>query len=167
METIAFYWEPVIRIYGFQTVTGLSLALVDIDSSQMRQLGESFLSVGDEKGLFRSVFAQAGAMGFQVSILLDRQQVEAAVLHMESALGGADPISIVEPVDLISFQGPHFGDRYGVADAVFKALSAQSVPLLVSGFSGSFVYLVLPGGNVRAAEQTLSEYFTVPRHKGH
>ena len=166
METIAFYWEPIIRIYGFETVTGLSLMAFGIDPSRMAALGRSFYAAGAVKSLFQAVFAQSDdGMRFQVHLLLDRKQVETAVSHIETELGGADPvsISIVEPVDLIYFQGPHFGDRYGIADAVFSALDTHTV--LVSGFSGSVVYLVVPGGSVQAAERSLAEVFTVPERK--
>ena len=168
VETIAFYWEPIIRIYGLETATGLSLMKFGIDPSRMAALGRSFYAAGAGKGLFRAVFAQSDdGVRFQVYLLLDRKQVETAVLHIETELGSADPvsISIVEPVDLIYFQGPHFGDRYGIADAVFSALDTHSVPVLVSGFSGSVVYLVVPGGSVHAAERSLAEVFTVPERK--
>jgi hypothetical protein len=165
VETIAFYWEPIIRIYGFQTATELSLMSFGIAPSRMAALGLSFYAAGAGKGLFRGIFAQSDdGNRFQVYLLLDRKQVETAVSHIETELGSADPvkISIIEPVDLIYFQGPHFGDRYGIADAVFNALGAHPVPVLVSGFSGSVIYLVVPGGSVQAAERSLAEAFTVP-----
>ena len=166
VETIAFFWEPIIRIYGFQTATALSLVVFDIDPSRMAALGRSFCAAGVAKGQFRGVFAQSGdGNRLQVYLLLDRKQVETAILQIETELGSTESvsISIVEPVDLIYFQGPHFGDRYGIADAVFNALGTHSV--LVSGFSGSVIYLVVPGGSVQAAEQSLGEIFTVPGRK--
>ena len=62
----------------------------------------------------------------------------------------------------ISSYGPHFGDRYGIADSVFRTLTANSVPILAAGCSGSAVYLVLPQGRAQDARQFLSEAFEVP-----
>ena len=168
METIAFYWEPIIRTYGFETATDLLLTTFEISPARMGDLGRAFAAMGADKGLFRAVFAQIDdGMRFQVYLLLDRKQVDTAVSHIETELGGTGPVSVstVEPVDLIYFHGPHFGDRYGIADAVFHTLGADAVPVLVSGFSGSVVYLVVPGGSVQAAERSLAQAFTVPERK--
>ncbi len=168
METIAFYWEPIIRTYGFQTETGLSLTTLEVSPDRMGDLGRAFAAMGAQKGLFRAVFAQIDdGMRFLVYLLLDRKQVDNAVSHIETELESTDPVSVstMDPVDLIYFHGPHFGDRYGIADAVFHTLDADAVPVLVSGFSGSVVYLVVPGGSVHAAEQSLAKAFTVPERK--
>jgi hypothetical protein len=164
VETIAFYWEPIIRIYGFCSAMGLSLITLDIPASRMADLGQKFHRVGSGGGAFRAVFAQSGDMRFHVYLLVDREQVKTVGSRIETDLGGIDTVSIatLAPVDLIYFNGPHFGDRYGIADAVFYSLDAHSVPVLVSGFSGSVVYIVVPGGCGQTAETSLGEVFTVP-----
>ncbi|RJQ64516.1 MAG: hypothetical protein C4530_01970 [Desulfobacteraceae bacterium] len=63
------------------------------------------------------------------------------------------------------FQGPHFGDRYGIAQAVFQTLKDPSIPVLASEFSQSAVILALPGGAAEAAKERLSEVFQVPSHQ--
>jgi aspartokinase len=66
------------------------------------------------------------------------------------------------PVELISFQGPHFGDRYGIADTAFKALDGQGVPILITVCSGAAVYMVLPEKKLKDARPLLLEAFEVP-----
>jgi aspartokinase len=66
------------------------------------------------------------------------------------------------PVELISFQGPHFGDRYGIADTAFKALEGQGVPVLITVFAGAAVYIVLPEKKLQDARPLLLEAFEVP-----
>ena len=65
-------------------------------------------------------------------------------------------------MELISFQGPHFGDRYGIADTAFKALDGQKVPVLITVFAGAAVYIVLPEKKLQDARPLLMEAFEVP-----
>ncbi len=53
---------------------------------------------------------------------------------------------IDQAVELVSFQGPHFGDRYGIADAALNALAVQGVPLLALACTGASVYLITARG---------------------
>lgn len=70
--------------------------------------------------------------------------------------------TLTSPVELISFQGPHFGDRYGIADSAFKALDSQGIPILLAACSGAAVYIVLPEKNMHKAKASLTKVFTVP-----
>ena len=69
---------------------------------------------------------------------------------------------LTSPVELISFQGPHFGDRYGIAYSAFKALDDQGVPILIAVCSGAAVYIVLPEKKLQDARPLLLEAFEVP-----
>ena len=69
---------------------------------------------------------------------------------------------LTSPVELISFQGPHFGDRYGIAYSAFKALDDREVPILVAACSGSVVYIVMPEKKLQEAKLILAEAFEVP-----
>jgi aspartokinase len=70
---------------------------------------------------------------------------------------------MTSPVGMIFFHGPHYGDRYGIADAVFKAMADRAIPLLTAGFSGSAVYLVLEEKMIQKARKILEEVFVVPQ----
>jgi len=69
---------------------------------------------------------------------------------------------LTSPVELISFQGPHFGDRYGIAYSAFKALDDRGVPILIAACSGAAVYIVLPEKKLQDARPLLLEAFEVP-----
>ena len=61
------------------------------------------------------------------------------------------------PVGIIFFHGPHFGDRYGIADATLAALSKAHVKVIASGCSSSSVYMVLSQDDLERAEEVLRE----------
>jgi len=103
--------------------------------------------------------------GYDRSILMSIDQVEPMRSFIEKRFGKhvAEGLAVTAPVDVISFQGPHFGDRFGIVDTTFQAVEKSGVPLLASGFSSSTVYLALPGGTANRVQRCLAEIFTVPK----
>jgi hypothetical protein len=67
-----------------------------------------------------------------------------------------------EPVDLLHFRGPHFGDRYGILASALSALERGGVPVWTSACSASSIYLVLPPGSTPRAREALTPAFIVP-----
>jgi hypothetical protein len=66
-------------------------------------------------------------------------------------------------VELVLFQGPHYGERFGIVDASLQALAAKGLNLLASACSGSCVYLVVPQGTADDVVSALSDSFDVPK----
>lgn len=164
METIAIYRETIIKTYGVTERSGLCLATIDLPVSRMDQWGRTLM-----EGL-----AQSGAS----LVLLMAQPVRAAFLHLSVLLEllpiselpnpetwGEDtpkPWRIYPTVDLVSLQGPHYGDRYGIASAAVKALTDREVPVLEMICSGASIYLIIPQGRAGQARQALREAFVIP-----
>jgi len=69
---------------------------------------------------------------------------------------------VITPVELIYFQGPHFGDRFGIADFTYRALKDDADDLLGAVFSCASIYLVLPEGAAGRAKERLTAAFHVP-----
>jgi hypothetical protein len=67
------------------------------------------------------------------------------------------------PVEMVFFQGPHFGDRYGIVDTTLAALAARGLRVTALVCSGSCIYVVLPEGGSQEALLALSEVFEIPR----
>jgi hypothetical protein len=66
------------------------------------------------------------------------------------------------PVELIFFQGPHFGDRFGIADFTYKALKEKSDLLAGSLFACASIYLMLPEGAADAKPELALQPFRIP-----
>jgi aspartokinase len=71
-------------------------------------------------------------------------------------------VRVRQPVDVLFFHGPHFQDRYGIAEAAFRTVNRQRISLHAAGCTGTSIYLVLDGGKGPLAKEMLSESFTVP-----
>ena len=148
METIAVYWEPQIRIYGVSTVTGLSLYTVVFPAERMAHWGTVIASLGQAGVTFQLVNLQPLAAGeMQLSLLFTpdgrereiRRQFEAG-----TAESGHGTWRQTSPVELVYLHGPHFQDRYGIAEAAIAPVPAATIPLLASGCSGTSIHLVVP-----------------------
>lgn len=165
METIAVYWESQIKTYGLNEFDGLAHVQFVCSPEQMASVGRVVREM-EEPGirmlLVVGLAAEDGLMGLG---LLVGQRWEEGVMHeLRSALGeGTAPsLQSTSPVSLIFLHGPHFGDRYGIADAAVGALTGDGIPIIALGCTASSIYLVLPEEERKAAGHSLKEAFLLP-----
>jgi aspartokinase len=166
VETIAVYWEPKAKTYGFQEALDQSLLEMEFRAEQMADLGSGVEQMGEVGAGFRLALAQyLGEQGFKMYLVFERQLEDKILEQMKRIFpqDALDAARVISPVELIFFHGPHFGDRYGIAESVFRALAGRGIPVLAAGCSGSAVYLVLPDGMARRARVFLAETFEVPQ----
>ena len=165
METIAVYWEPKPKTYGFKEVFDLSLATIEIRPEKMIQWGLWLMELADLNVGFHLILAKYSTdRELRLYILLEKLWADSVLSYMDKKinLDSEKDFYLRSPVELISFQGPHFADRYGIADSAFKALEDKKVPILIAVCSGAAVYIVLPENKLHEARFLLSEAFEVP-----
>ena len=165
METIAVYWEPKPKTYGFKEVFDLSLVTIEIKPEKMLQWGLWLMELADLNIGFQLILAKYSAdRELRLYILLEKLWVGSLLSYFDKKinLDSEKDFYLKSPVELISFQGPHFADRYGIADSAFKALDNHGIPILIAACSGAAVYIVLPENKLHKARFFLSEAFEVP-----
>lgn len=165
METIAVYWEPKPKTYGFRKATRLSLLNVVIQPQKMAKWGLWLLKLADLEIEFHLILAKySNENELRLYILLERTWVWRLTSFFDEHVQpeAEKEFTLTSPVELISFQGPHFGDRYGIANAAFKALDGRKIPILLAACSGAAVYLVLPENKLHEAEIALAAAFQIP-----
>ena len=162
METIAVYWEPRIKTYGFQRITDLALIEFSCPLSKIKSLGE-ILSKDDLK-IVRPKFIISQVSNHEISFIFCLPLKESKDFHT-SLEKTSSSIShrYIHPVSIIYFHGPHFGDRYGIANATFSSLSKAGIKIIASGCSSASVFLVLAQHDIDKAEEILSETFEVAK----
>jgi hypothetical protein len=162
METIAIYWEEKIRTYGINLLEGLVLGRIPLSIDRIGQWGGMLQSSDASKTAFRLVWAQSEPPDL-IRICIVCDEIHCQMMHpaLVSVNDAGESFEWM-PVDLIYFQGPHFGDRYGIMDFALRALAPRQVPLLGSVCAMTTVYLVLPGGGGRAACDALTQAFEIP-----
>lgn len=165
METFAVYWEPVIKTYGIFDRTDLCLVSFQVNPDQMGEMGYCLSRCPESVNrAVMLVFARPARNGRLYNHIL---LATASVVPLLMDAMSADPemmmdIKIDKHVELIYFQGPHFGDRYGIAEAALKALAARDVPLTATVCTGASVYLITPKGGSQSARAALAGVFMAP-----
>lgn len=164
METIAVYWENKAKTYGFQTELELSLFQISATPHELAKLGSLLLN--DTRSLrFSWVLVQASSpRRLKICLLLSQARapyIKALVGRFRKNNTNLD-LQTVSPVELICFHGPHFGDRYGIADTALGTLRKKGLPILVAGCTGASVYIVVPESRSESAVEILSDVFDTP-----
>lgn len=166
IETKAAYWESTIQIYNINIVSNLSLININLSLENPDSLHNHLLSLTKKQDTFIFFGAQENQEhSLQFSIIIDITSVPTLIEEMKTKANqsGSKYVSTYEEVEIITFFGPHFQDRYGIALTAFKAIEAKGFTLLAAGCSGTSIYLVVPQGTAEPMGKCLSQYFIVPK----
>lgn len=159
-EVVAAYQEKIIKIYHLVSLTDLDFWSLSIPTSTvLENLGAALMALG-ARGLkipflvalpgpedrFVCTFTTVQGRGEEVARLLEEH---VAVI----------PVSRLTPVAALFFHGPHFGDRYGIADTLVQALHRVAVPLVALSCTVSSISLIIRQEHLSAAEAVLRETF--------
>ena len=165
METVAMYWESRIKTYGFQVVKDLAAYRYVIPVNRFNHLGSTIAFFEHGPDRFHLVCAQLNP-SFELSLLLvcepDQGKSFSRYVETEKSMGEGCLGLETAPVELLFFQGPHFGDRFGIADFTYRALKDHANLLLAAVFSCASIYLVWPEGAADGAKDRLTISFHIP-----
>ena len=167
METIAVYWEAKIKTYGFTLDCGQSLVRVWIPENRLASCGRLCGDLAHTFSTFRFTFMTAGAGGADIGFLFAADSGNRFAAHLERQITvDADMrVAVVSPLDTVTFYGPHFQDRFGIAHAACDALTTAGIAPTAAVCSGSTACLVLAGGIGEAAVVALRKAFRIPGEK--
>lgn len=165
METVAMYWEPRIKTYGFQVVKELALYRYLIPVNRSNHWEHALECIENGPNRFHLICGQLNE-SLDLSLLLlcgpDRGRSFSRPIEAELPIVEGCRRQVITPVELLFFQGPHFGDRFGVADFTYCALKDHANALLAAVFSCASIYLVLPEGAADGALDQLNAAFNIP-----
>jgi hypothetical protein len=165
METIAVYYESNIKTYGIAQRTGLSMVSLLLPLSAFGQGNRRLCRAAYDAGDLLLAFARpATGGGLRLHLLFEGRPSWHLLEEFSEAADDSNPsgLRVDAEVELVYLQGPHFGDRYGIADAAFRALGAQRIPVLAAACTGASIYLVVPKQTASKAGKALSGTFSVP-----
>lgn len=166
METIAVYWEPVIRVYGLDIKPGAGLVELYFPLSEAELWASRIESIGEEPQVtfIMVLLQQADTETVRICVVLPLEQLDTLTTTLSSQYGPTvlPRIRQSRSVDVLFFHGPHFQDRYGIAEAAFSALDPSSITLHAAGCTGTSIYMIVDGGEAERTREMLSKAFTIP-----
>ena len=154
METVAVFNEHPVQTYGILLRHHLALLEARGDDPRPQVLAQA------RPPLEMIICAAAWQEGeWWLKVCLPAEAVPR--LQELAPAAGLRP-EAPRPVSLLVLQGPHFGDRPGIAAAALAGLEQAGVePLLLQGAVHSLMLAVEPAQAARAREG-LGAYFSVP-----
>ena len=163
VETIAVYWEPKVRIYGMEVMKGLSYLQTDSTVAGFQDERWNRLIVGRYN--FRLLTSQFGTNNnLGLEFVIDGEKMSELIddLQYITESENFSSLKITEHAEMISFHGPHFQDRYGIADLAFSQLLRDNHQLLAAGCTGTSVHLLVSEGAAEKVKSCLAPIFIVP-----
>lgn len=139
----------------------------------------SVLAVKDQPGIAAAVLDAMGTRGLnvqfivqvidheqqdQIVLCVDRDDLPASLEAISSIRPDVQPQAIVPNPHVASLAifGPDFKERPGIAGQMFRALAEHGVNILAISTSISTVNCIIDGGDLKAAQAALHQYFDQP-----
>lgn len=166
METIAVYWEACVKVYGITEKPGLVMGVLHFPAEHLGCWSDRIIELGNSLRRFELVTCHGvEADRMQLSLVIEATGRETLLKLMDGWLDGerqSTRFLVEEQVDLIFLHGPHFQDRFGIADIAFSALAKANIRIILSGCAGTSMYLVFAGGEGDTARKILTDTFLIP-----
>ena len=158
-KIIASYQEKVIRIYDIVQQSDLELWSLTVDQSDLRDLGAALITLGQWE--IRMVFVIAlPFLENKLSFSFCFSGGQEAKIRDTFASHLSNPVlARHSQVAALYIHGPHFGDRYGIALTLVKALESSGVSLLALGCAVSSISVIIREEDLTAAVQALKATF--------
>ncbi len=168
-KVVAEYQEKVIKVYWIVPQPDLDLWGMSISSTDiLAGFADALLELGDlglkvpflvaiplrETGEFLLSFSTAGPQA-------PEERGPRVRLTLAKHLPGLRPMRLT-PVAGIFLHGPHFGDRYGIAQILTEALEQAHVSLLALSCTISSISLIIRQHELAAAQLVLTNTFAAP-----
>jgi len=148
-ETRATYVEKKIKTYGITLLADLILGSYSFSFNRLSEFGQKLKSLENESDQF-----------FHTSVYMNsRDQIHLFLLTQKALWARADQTCKAE---LLSFQGPHFGDRHSIISRALNCLSKNKIPVLLAGCTGASIGIVLPENMGEKARHALTDVFEIP-----
>jgi hypothetical protein len=166
-ETRATYVEQKIKTYGIKLDAGLEMVEIAFNPNDQNHLGfcgnglQRFARSG-KKFYFTASMTHPHDMAHLYCLteplaFQDRQSFLSQA-QVDKGLAVCPSVS----VDLLSFHGPHFGDRFGIFNTAMACLNAAAIPVLLAGCTGASIFMAVPDSLGQKALPALAEGFESP-----
>jgi aspartokinase len=157
------YHEEVISIFGIAHRTNFDQWNVTLPLERLKNFEMALSSLNQfQLGMpFLVSISPPGEDDIYFSFLLE------AAHHIKVARTFAEALpdvrfSCLAPVALLFFHGPHFGDRYGIANALVKVLRKARITLLALSCAVASISLVVRACDLDQTIEALGSVFQTP-----
>jgi aspartokinase len=165
LETIAVYKEERIKVYGITKKPDLILVILSFPANQIERWGQRIDDLAHHTGRFELVTYHAADKSMTgLHLLVDQKTIDPLIemLKKWTKITAGSEFKLKQPVDILYLHGPHFQDRFGIADTAFNALLQNNIEILVFDCAGTSMYVVTPAIQGQITLEILTETFLIP-----
>ena len=165
METVAVYQEERIKVYGISRKVDLVLGIVTFPAQQIQTWGQRIHNCELISKRFELVtYHAADKDQTRLHLIFDCTDKTLLADTLQSWTKEEQETGFIlkHPVEILYLFGPHFQDRFGIADIAYNALALNKTDVLVSGCSGTSMYFVTPEHQSQGGLETLTQTFLIP-----
>ena len=165
METIAVYWEEKVQVYGITQKSGLCLFKLSFLQKHAEKWGYRISAIQESAVKFDFVSQQTiDTNMLEFLLVYEKNKHHSIYQQLDEWLNEDNSAQMQEEsnIDIVYLHGPHFQDRFGIAEGAFTALTAEGEIVLASGCAGTSMYVIIPGGHGEKAKQILTDTFHIP-----
>lgn len=166
-EIISSYQEQIIKAFYIVPETGLDLWTAGVRNEHLPTLADALKTL-DSRDL-RSPFITGHCLpdSSWLFACCFSHEKRGTVADLFESLSGASRADCKGSVGVCYMHGPHFIDRYGIADALATCLRQATVRLVALSCTLSSISFVVEGGTLDAAIKALEPGFQVPTTRNH
>lgn len=165
METIAVYWEARVKVYGITAKPGLAMGVLRFCTERMNFWSDRIGELDNSLLRFELITCSGADTKLMEMFLVVEASGRDTLLKLMNGWLAEDrsaQFQLAGPVDMVFLHGPHFQDRFGIAETAFSALKKCNIRILLSSCAGTSMYLVFAGGDGVSAMKILTETFVIP-----
>lgn len=162
-EVVASYQETYPKVYGLEYHQDQEFIRLDVNSGFAGKLGQAFRKYAALKLhlTFLSFTPQDGEKGGLTAFCFPVHDSPSSREVLEKN-GLKTDLSVTRPVTVFSMNGPHFGDRHGIAAEIMKSFHKGGVHLLGLNCTIASITGVVPSRDFEKALHCIQSCFEVP-----
>ena len=162
-EVVASYQEKKPKVYSLEWQEEQNLYRVELNLRDLSHMGDAFINFAQQGFLLPFLTSCPSDKHGELNLFLcvpdyDRKKYPDLI---KASLPEA-VTTMVAPVAVFSMNGPHFGDRYGIANELLKAFESAGVELLALGCAIASINGVVPAAQLEIATNAIEQCFEVP-----
>ncbi len=159
-QVVASYQEKTIRVYAILVEPDLDLWVASLPSAAaLGELAQAFIDLGE---LRRRVHFFVALPGPEPRFLVAFSLKTSHLTGLQGLFQAHIPeitITRLSPMAAIFLHGPHFGDRYGIADALVRALEQAGISPAALSCTVSSISVMVSAAELPKAVKILGEAF--------
>jgi len=163
-EVVASYQEATPKVYSLEWQDRQELVRVDVNRGEIGGMGAVFKAFSGSGLAYTFLMSSPSRKRDTQSLFLCLPQSDRPRhidLMIKKLLSDA-AVTVTFPVAVFSMNGPHFGERHGIASELLLSFSKAHIELLALSCSIHSIMGVLPSDQVYFATQTIQRCFEVP-----